>query len=57
MAPVQFNEYQNRISQGEPKGITKIFIDLGLAKDEQSANVVMVIFSVICIGISIYLVI
>ncbi len=35
--------------------ITNLFIKLGLAKDEKSAQVVMLIVSIVCIILAIYI--
>lgn len=58
MSSIEFsNESRSRLYQGdEPKGITALVIRMGLAKDTASANIVMIITTVICFAVSIFLV-
>lgn len=56
---VEFNEnkplgygYQQKTNTG---GVTNFFIKLGLAKDEKGANVVMIIVTIVCASLAIYI--
>lgn len=57
MSDVEFDEFKiDEMRRPENNGsfITKLVIKTGLAKDQKSANVVMVIISIICIAVAIY---
>ncbi|HRY31241.1 MAG TPA: hypothetical protein P5328_02525 [Candidatus Paceibacterota bacterium] len=44
--------YQNTQSSGEELGfVTRMFIKLGVAKDQRSANVAMLVFVAICFAL------
>ena len=51
---VEFDEIkpQNYGYTPQKSGLTGLFIKWGLGKDEKSAQVFMVIFSVICLGLA-----
>ena len=53
---VEFNESRPiDYSYPQKKGaIIDLVIKMGLAKDEKSANIVMIVFIVVCIAVSIY---
>jgi hypothetical protein len=55
---VQFEEgdiYKNQISQSEQTGlVTKLFIKIGLVKEQGSSNVPMIIVAVICFALAIF---
>ncbi|MEI6191168.1 MAG: hypothetical protein WCP24_02235 [bacterium] len=54
---VEFNESQPISYNYPPKNgaITNLVIKMGLAKDEKSANIVMIVFIIVCFIASIYL--
>lgn len=56
MASIEFsNESRSRLQTEEVKGITGLVIRMGLAKDTASANVVMIITTIVCFAVSFYL--
>jgi len=54
---VEFNESRPVNYNYPPKkgAITDLVIKMGLAKDEKSANIVMIVFIIVCFAASIYL--
>ncbi len=54
---VEFNENRpnNYNLPEQQSGLTNFFIKLGLAKDETGAQKVMIIVSIICIALAIYI--
>jgi hypothetical protein len=62
MEGVEFEENQTLNSfnidrKSKPGGLTRFFIKLGLAKDQEQANVAMIIVSVFCLLLMSYFII
>ena len=53
---VEFNESRPIDYSYPPKkgAITDLVIKMGLAKDEKNANIVMIVFIIVCFAVSIY---
>jgi len=60
MSQVEFDEFkidEIRRPQNISTFITNLVIKMGLAKDKNSANVAMIVISIICIAIAVYFII